>query len=498
MLARCTTYVLDGITAHPVTVECDVRPGLPSFTVLGLPDVAARDLRETVRAAVQNSGHPFPQRRVSVNIAPAWLRRSAPSLTLAVAVAVLAAAGEIPADQVAGIAVYGALTLGGEITPLPGTLAAAAAHRSSGLAGPLLYAGAPLPSDVTPDGSLPVSHLTELPCPEPTGAAPAAPAAPVRAWERADYADVRGHDDAVFALTVAAAGGHHVLMRGAPGSGAVMLARRLVTILPELTAPQQHEVAAIRDAAGLGRDRDRPFRAPHHTISAAGLVGGGSPLRPGEMTLSHRGVLYLADLDAFARATLDALRAPLQDQTVAIVRGTRAYTLPASFQLVASASPCPCGHGNTGGCSCDAGTLARHQRRLSGPLFDRFAIVLDLPPTIDAQGAPPAPSSAELRARVLAARERRNLQRADAPHGDPSAAAANPSGCLSRLSRAADAALDSAYRGGALTPRGRRQILDVARTVADLAGEDAISVDALDTALALRGHHPAPAPSLAC
>ena len=411
MLARCTTYVLDGMTAHPVTVECDIRPGLPTFTVLGLSDAAARDLRETVRAAILNSGYPFPQRRVTLNIAPAWLRRSAPSLALGVAVAILAAAGEIPTDQAASIAVYGALTLGGEITPLPGTLAAAAAHRSSGFAGPLLYAGAPLPSDLTPDGSLPVSHLTQLPCPAPRGAPPAAPAAPVPAWWRADYADVRGHDAAVFALSVAAAGGHHVLMRGAQGSGAVMLASRLVTILPELTAPRQHEVATIRDAAGLGRDRDRPFRAPHPTISAAGLVGGGSPMRPGEVTLAHRGVLYLAALDEFPRSTLEALRAPLEDQTVAIVRGNRAYSFPSSFQLVARAPPCPCGHGSTGPCVCDAETLARYQRRLSTPLLDRFAIIIDLPSGRDLQGAAPGPSSAELRARVLAARERRSLRR---------------------------------------------------------------------------------------
>jgi magnesium chelatase family protein len=497
MLARCTTYVLDGVTAHPLTVECDIRPGLPTFTVLGLSDAAARELRETVRAAILNSGYTFPQRRVTLNLAPAWLRGSAPSVALGVAVAILAAAGEIPVDQVAGLAVYGHLTLSGELARLPGALAAAVAHRSTELPGPLLYAGAALPQALAPTGSVPVSHLTEIPSPPPTAHTPTV-GSPGRASWRTDYADVRGHDEAIFALTVAAAGRHPVLMRGAPGSGAVMLARRLVTILPELTAHQQREVATIRDAAGLGPDPDRPFRAPHHTISAAGLVGGGSPLRPGEITLAHHGVLFLCDLDAFPRATRDALRAPLTDQTVAIVRGTRAYTLPASVQLIASASPCPCGHGNTGGCSCDASTLARNQRRLSGPLFDRFAIVIDLPPTIDAQGAPPAPSSAELRARVLAARERRALQPVGAGHSEPSAEATNPSGRRAVLSPAAEAALDSAYRGGALSPRGRRQVLDVARTVADLADDDEISVETLNTALALRGLQPAPAPRLAC
>jgi magnesium chelatase family protein len=495
MLARCTTYVLDGVTAHPVTVECDIRPGLPTFTLLGLPDVAARDLRETVRAAIQNSGHTFPQRRVTLNIAPAWLRRSAPSLPLAVAVAVLAAAGDIPADQVAGIAVYGGLTLGGEITPLAGTLAAAAAHPSSGCAGPLLYGGPALPRDLAPVSAAPVSHLSQLPA-GPWAPGPQ-PAAPVRAGWRADYADVRGHDDAIFALTVAAAGGHHVLLRGAEGSGALMLARRLVTILPELTLDQQREIATIRDAAGLGQDRDRPFRAPHPTISAAGLAGGGSPMRPGEATLAHRGVLLLSPLDEFPRSTLEALRAPLDDQTIAIVRGERAYRFPSSFQLVATASPCPCGHGPTGPCVCDAETLARYQRRLSSPLLDRFAIVIDLPSGRDLQGAAPGPSSADLRDRVTAARERRSLRDAAAPAGAPSADAITRS-LLSLLSDVSQAAVERAYTTGSLSPRGRLQVLQVARTVADLAGEASITVETVNTALALRGHHAAPPLTLAC
>ena len=501
MLARCTTYVLDGITAQPVTVECDIRPGLPTFTILGLPDSAARDLRETVRAAIQHSGYPFPQRRVTLNIAPAWLRpawlrRSAPSLALAVAVAVLAAAGEIPADRVAAVAVYGALTLGGELAPLRGTLAAAAAHRTSGFAGPLLYAGPALPPDLTPVGSVPVSHLRQVPCPA-TSAPDPAPAGPVRAGWGADYADVRGHEHAIFALTVAAAGGHAVLLRGAQGSGATMLARRLGTILPELSPGEQREVAIIRDAAGLGQDRDRPFRAPHHTVSAAALAGGGSPVAPGEVALAHRGVLFLASLEDFPRSTLETLRAPLDDQGIAIVRGDRAYRFPSSFQLVASASPCPCGHGSTGPCVCDAGTLARYQRRLSSPLLDRFAIVIDLPSGVDLQGAAPAPSSSELRARVLAARERRTLRDAATAPCDASADAITAS-LLAVLSDTPKAALETAYASGGLSARGRLQVLQVARTVADLASEASVTVEAVNTALALRRHHPAPAHKLAC
>jgi magnesium chelatase family protein len=298
-------------------------------------------------------------------------------------------------------------------------------------------------------------------------------------------------------LTVAAAGGHHVLIRGAEGSGALMLARRLVTILPELTPEQQREVATIRDAAGLGQDRDRPFRAPHPTVSAAGLAGGGSPMRPGEATLAHRGVLLFSPLDEFPRPTLEALRAPLDDHSITIVRGDRAYRFPSSFQLVATASPCPCGHGSTGPCVCASETLAQYRRRLSTPLLDRFAIIINLPSGRDLQGAAPGPSSAELRARVLAARERRSLRDAAAPAGAPSADATTRS-LLSVLSAASQAAIEHAYTSGSLSARGRVQVLQVARTIADLAGDASVTVDAVHTALALRGHQPAPASALAC
>lgn len=481
MLARCATYVLHGVQARRVTVECDVRAGLPSFTVIGLADAAARDLRETVRAAILSSGYPFPERRVTVNIAPASLRQASPSISLAVAMSVLAAAGEVCPDELADIAVYGALTLCGEIRALPGTLAVAVEHRSSGCAGMLLYAGAPLPDDLAPIPSRPVAHLKEIPAGDRTRHVSAVP---VGAPPQPDFADVRGCEEAILALTVAAAGGHHVLLRGPRGAGATMLARRLVSILPELADREQREVATIRDAAGLGRERDRPLRAPHHTISTAGLVGGGSPVRPGEITLAHHGVLYLDDLLEFPRSTLDALRGPLTDHGVSIVRGERGYRFPARFQLLAAVTPCPCGYGQTARCACDAATLVRYRRRLAGPLLDHFAIFIDLPAAVDVAAAPPGPSSAELRDRVRAARERHD-------HRDARAAASD-------LSADAQAPLDRAYQTGSLSPRGRQQVLHLAQTLADLAGEASITATAVHAALALRGNLAGAAPKLAC
>ena len=488
MLARCATYVLHGVEARRVTVECDVRPGLPSFTVIGLADAANRELRETVRAAILNSGYRFPERRVTVNIAPASLRQASPSIPLAVAMSVLAAAGDVFAAQVADIVVYGALTLSGEIRPLPGALAAAVEHRSGGCHGMLLYAGASLPQDLAPAPSRPVSHLKEIPGGDRNRHVCAVPPSPA---PRPDFADVRGCEEAIFALTVAAAGGHHVLLRGGPGAGATMLARRLVSILPELTDSEQREVATIRDAAGLGRDRDRPFRAPHHTISTAGLVGGGSPVRPGEVTLAHHGILYLDDLLEFPRSNLDALRAPLTDHAISIVRGERGYHFPARFQLLAAVSPCPCRHSRTDGCVCDAATLLRHRRRLAGPLLDHFAIFVDLPVVRDVAVAPPGPSSAELRDRVLAARER--AAHRHAPAADPAGRS-----LPSDLPGAAQAPLERAYQTGSLSPRGRRQVLHLARTIADLAGEPSVTAAAVEAALALRGTVAGAAPKLAC
>jgi len=482
MLARCATYVLDGIEARRVTIECDVRPGLPAFSIVGLGDAAVRELRETVRSAIVNSDYEFPQQRITLNIAPASLRRNAPSTTLAAALAVLAATGQISAEIVASVAVYGDLGIGGAVRPLAGTLAAAIAHSSSGGSTPFLHAGGALPYDLAPTTSRPITCLADVVDVSRSHhhdvcAVPASPSA------QPDFADLRVSDETIFALTVAAAGGHHVLLLGAPGSGKTSLARRLPSILPDLTDSESREVATIRDAVGLGHDRQRPFRAPHHTISAAGLVGGGAPVRPGEITLAHRGVVLLDDLPEFSRSTLDALRAPLTDQYVTLIRGDHGYHFPAAFQLVAAASPCPCGRAGTDRCICDADALIRYRRRLTAPLLDRISIVINLNNGANIASESPAATSAGLRARVSAARETHTFRQTAARQSD------TPLDETVRrtLSASGQTALDDAYRAGSLSTRGQGQVLNVARTVADLAGESLISADTIRTALGLRG-----------
>lgn len=529
MLARCTTYLIDGVNARRVTVECNIRPGLPSFTILGLSDGVVRDLRAAVRAALQAARYPFPEQRVTLNIAPARLRGTFPSLGLSVAAAVLAASGEIPAENLAGAALYGRLAADGTVELLCGTLAVALEHRSSSPTDPLLYAG-PTVDDLARAHSRVITHLSDLAAPrsesanacEDAGISTAA-SHPVDVGRRmragddasralgqrfgrtavrqapypgamhgpsaerwpVDYADLRGHADAIYALTVAAAGGHSILLRGGPGSGATMLARRLVTILPEPTAEQEREISLIRDVAGLDRDRRRPFRAPHHTISPAGLVGGGCPPRPGEITLATHGVLFLDQLDQFSRPALEALRAPLRDGHVDIARGEHTTRFPADCLLVASASPCPCGHGATERCLCDSHALTRHQRRLSASLLERFAIIVDLS-TTEQEPTSPMPPSEVLREFVRAARERRDSARQAAGHDAHSRGEADRREPV--VHPRAWGAFYDALSAGSLSHRSGAQVLAVAQTIADLAGEDAISLDAMTTALGFGGN----------
>jgi magnesium chelatase family protein len=497
MLATVATFALDGIDSREVTVEVDVRRGLPAFTIVGLPDAALRESRERVRAALLNSGLGFPQQRLTANLAPASLRKAGPGFDLAIAVGVLAATEQLPPEPLRGAAVCGELSLGGELRAVPGVLSAALGARGRG------YERLILPVENAPEAALvegleavgvpSLRRLVELLrhqwSPEPARPAPG-PAQ--RTAETLDLAEVRGLADAKRALAIAAAGGHNLLMAGPPGAGKTMLARRLPGILPPPSFEEALEITRIRSAAGIGEGRlarTRPFRSPHHTISPQGLVGGGARPRPGEITLAHRGVLFLDELAEFSRATLEALRQPLEDGYAEITRGQRSIRFPARATLVAACNPCACARPNEE-CTCTEPERLRYQRRLSGPLLDRIDLVCQVVAPAASELVEPrgshGESSGTVRGRVMRARERQRRRLA----GTGALCNGDMDGRLTRRhvllgAESVERLLHSA-EAGRLTGRGHDRVLRLARTIADLAGRDEVCVDDVDEALAYR------------
>ncbi len=401
--------------ARPVRVEVDVHQGLPAFSLVGLPDTAIRESRERVRSALENSGFKFPQQRITANLAPADLRKGGPGLDLAIAAALLGSSEQLGAEKLEGLALAGELALDGSIRAVRGALAMAEAARGAGARA--LAVPAENAAEAALAGGLrilPVSKLQQLALIGTDGEP--APPEPLRlspnGIELPDLRDLRGQSFLRRALEIAAAGAHNVLLVGPPGAGKSMAARRIPSILPPLSESEAVEVLRIASACGRSPRATgttlRPFRAPHHTISTAGLVGGGTPPRAGEITLAHRGVLFLDELGEFPRDALEALRQPLENGTVAIVRARHAIELPCRFILAAATNPCPCGHGpESGRCECTPAAVLRYQRRISGALADRIdAIVTVARPSAEEMSEREGECSAAVRERVVEARDR--------------------------------------------------------------------------------------------
>jgi magnesium chelatase family protein len=492
VLATAQTFTLDGISARPVRVEVDVHRGLPAFSVVGLPDAAVREARERVRAALVNCGFEFPLRRIVANLAPASLRKAGPGMDLAIAAALLTASGQLDLGKLPRLALVGELALDGSVRPVPGVLAIAEAARERGIEAIVVPAeNGPEAALAGEIGVICLEGLAQLSAlasgswaperPEPMPLALSAGGGP-------DLADLRGQRHLRYALEVTAAGGHSLLMVGPPGAGKSLAASRLPSILPSLASGEALEVARIASACGrLGEAQagGRPFRAPHHTVSPAGLVGGGNPPNPGEATLAHRGVLFLDELCEFRRDSLEALRAPLEDGWVSIARAGSWRHLPCRFMLVAASNPCPCGRGDADPeCSCAPTAVRRYQARLSGALADRIDVLAAIrQPGAEEIGGPSGESSAAVRARVSVARERQEHRL-----GPGRCNAEMSPGEVRECALEADAAslLADSYSHRRLSGRAHDRVLRLARTVADLAGSEAIGREQMAQALQLR------------